>query len=179
MGLFDWTLNRMAGAAMDNSVIVLQAKTPGGLTSEIQKYARKGYAMQGGITTNSEYGHPVYYATMIHIESSATQGEQLEPEPNLKMSEQEKLDYELEKKRKELQELESKQAKLKELEELDKKIETKKRVAMSQSNVKDRDDSAKNQSISQEIKQAIKNELGIDKQKSNLKKSLHRFIDKL
>ena len=55
MGVFTWTLNRMAGGAK-TGVVTLEANTPTGLSNEIAKYTQKGYALQGGITTGSQYG---------------------------------------------------------------------------------------------------------------------------
>lgn len=106
MGMFTWTLNRMAGGAK-TGVVTLEANTPGGLSNEIAKYTQKGYVLQGGITTGAQYGgnRHKFYATMI---LAADNSEQQNPESSelddeLKKIEIERKKLELEKAKLELE----------------------------------------------------------------------------
>lgn len=73
MSFYDWSMNKMAGWAKNDDVIMLQATTTSGLSSETQKYMRKGYVMQGNITSDFDRTRrcTVYYATMIKASISS------------------------------------------------------------------------------------------------------------
>ena len=70
MGLYDWTLNKLAAQAEHNDVVTIQATTTSGLSSETQKMMRKGYVMQGNIVSDFDRSRrcTVYYATMVKSE---------------------------------------------------------------------------------------------------------------
>lgn len=73
MGLYDWTLNKLAVQAKHNDVVTIQATTTSGLSSETQKMMRKGYVMQGNIVSDFDRSRrcTVYYATMIKCEQAS------------------------------------------------------------------------------------------------------------
>lgn len=188
MGMFDWTLNRMASAGGKSDIVTLQAKTTGGLTSEIQKFMRKGYVMQGGISTNFEYGRAVYYATMIRTaEPDPSKMEQFTQklEEETEKLKKEKLEKELELKRKELEELDekikAKQDQLSSEKESESKPQSKSSPDKKPEPELDLKTSIKNNLAKQkqDIKKSIKNNLDIDKKKAKMKNSLKGFIDKI
>lgn len=105
MGMLDWANNRLAGAASEG-VVTLTAKTSGGISDEIAKYTRKGYVLQGGITTSPMYGGNSYkyHATMMLADNSSQQSpESAALDDELKKIEIEKKRLELEKARLELE----------------------------------------------------------------------------
>ena len=107
MGVFTWTLNRMAGGAK-TGVVTLEANTPTGLSNKIAKYTQKGYVLQGGITTGSQYGgntHKYYATMMLAADNSepAKTSESVELDDELKKIEIEKKKLELEKAKLELE----------------------------------------------------------------------------
>ena len=109
MGMLDWATNRMAGGAK-LGVVTLTARTSSGISAEIAKYARKGYVLQGGITTSPMYGGNSYkyHATMMLVADNAEQQQQQSPESaelddELKKIEIERKKLELEKAKLELE----------------------------------------------------------------------------
>ena len=105
MGMLDWATNRMAGGAK-LGVVTLTASTSSGISAEIAKYARKGYVLQGGITTSPMYGGNSYkyHATMMLAADNAEQQQQSpESADELKKIEIERKKLELEKAKLELE----------------------------------------------------------------------------
>ena len=108
MGMLDWATNRMAGGAK-LGVVTLTASTSSGISAEIAKYTRKGYVLQGGITTSPMYGGNSYkyHATMMLAADNAEQQQQspesAELDDELKKIEIERKKLELEKAKLELE----------------------------------------------------------------------------
>lgn len=107
MGMLDWATNRMAGGAK-LGVVTLTAETSGGIDAEIAKYTRKGYVLQGGITTSPRYGGNSfkYHATMMLAADNSGQQktpESAELDDELKKIEIERKKLELEKAKLELE----------------------------------------------------------------------------
>lgn len=184
MGMLDWATNRMVGGAK-TGVVTLTAETSSGISAEIAKYARKGYVLQGGITTSPRYGGNSfkYHATMMlaadNTEQPKQSSESAELDDELKQIEIEKKRLELEKAKLELE-------KQKQAVEDAKTPEQKKREAEAakkklEAEEKERQDKAeKNKAKLKLAGSAMLGPLGLvsSKNRQNIKNSLNKLMKK-
>lgn len=69
MGTLNWLNNRMNSGGIK----IVEATTPASLESEIKKYTRKGWQLQGTPQVTSNWGQRHYSATMVQVEQQAPQ----------------------------------------------------------------------------------------------------------